>query len=86
MDKNEFSILQNISTGQFLVDTTFNHDKEEFELSIKFWAKNINGYATIKHHWSEDKEQFFRETFDKFKSVEYCEKWVKAVDNQSAAV
>ena len=80
MENNEFAILQNLSTGQFLVDTTFNQDKDEYELSFKFWSKKVNGFATITYHWSEDKEESFRDTFEKFKSVEYCEKWVASIN------
>ena len=80
MENNEFAILHTLSTGQFLVDTTYEQDTDELKLSFKFWASNINGYATMTLSWTEDKEADFIKTFNKFKSVEFCENWVNNIN------
>ena len=80
MENKEFAILHNLKSGQFLVDTTYDHESEEFNLSFKFWVSKMNGYATITLKWTDDKETDFIETFNKFKSVDFCEKWVSKIN------
>ena len=77
MTDHEFAILHELNGSQFLVDTTYDHEEEQFKLSIKFWASEVNGYVTMTMSWSDDKEDKFKETFDKFKDPEYCKEWVK---------
>lgn len=80
MERTEFAILHNLEEGQFLVDTTYNHDTNEHELSFKFWASNINGYATMTFTWLDDKEQDFISAFEKFKNAEFCKEWIKKIN------
>ena len=81
MKNNEFAILHTLATGQFLVDTTYEHDSDEFKLSVKFWSSNVNGYVTMTLSWTGNDEADFIKTFDMFRTVEYCENWVKAMNN-----
>lgn len=74
MDK--FSILHNFKDTQFLVDTTYHHNTDEFELKYKFWSEKINGYITAKLMWSPEFENNFTDMFEKFKSRKYCRKFI----------
>jgi len=83
MEENkDFCILHNIEGTQFLVDTTFNHDTDEFELTIKFWFEYINGYTSATLKWHADKKDDFNKLFDKLKDVEYAKVWLNGLKNQ----
>ena len=80
MKEHEFAILHDIDGIQFLVDTDYCHDKEEFSLRFKFWASYINGYATLTLKWTDDKENDFKESFIRFKSADYCKEWINKIN------
>lgn len=81
MEEHEFAILHDIDGIQFLVDTDYDHDENEFSIRCKFWARYINGYATFTLKWSEDKEDDYKECFIKFKSVDFCKEWINKINN-----
>ena len=78
--KKEFAILHDLESGHFLVNTTFNHDDDMYELSIKTWSVKMNGYATLTMSWEQNKQKDFEETFSKFKDVDFCIKWVNMIN------
>ncbi|MEB0262873.1 hypothetical protein [Mucilaginibacter sp. 10I4] len=82
MSINQFSIIHELPETQFLVDTTFNHDTYEFELSMKFWCKAMNGFATMTLRWPPSKESDYRRTFKEFKDVEKAKKWIAGFEQK----
>lgn len=77
-----FSILHELPDTQFLVDTTFNHDTEEHELSMKFWCNAMNGFATMTLRWPTSKESDFNRTFEEFKDVEKAKNWIDGFEQK----
>ena len=70
MKTNEFAILHNPDGEQILITTDFNHESD------------VNGYAETRLTWSSDKKQSFEDTFDKFKDLEYCKKWIQGLKDK----
>lgn len=81
--ENEFAILHNTEDNQFLIDTDFNHEKDEYGLRFKFWSEDFNGYAEIKLHWKSNDEENFIKTFERFRSLNECIKWKSHIENQN---
>ena len=80
MKEHEFAILHEIDGRQFLVDTDYDHEEENFKLSYKFWNPSVNGYVTMTLSWEDSKEDKFKETFEKFRDPEYCKLWMENLD------
>jgi hypothetical protein len=76
-----FAILHTFSETQVLINTDFDHEKDEFILLIKFWSKGVNGYVTLEMRYSTDKEDIFNEIFEKWKDPEHCETEVQKFIN-----
>ena len=77
---NEFCILHQLEETQFLVDTEYDHEKEEYSLSLKFWCAKINGYTTLKLNWGNDKVADYKRTFEEFKDIEKAKLWKKGFE------
>ena len=71
---NEFAILHQLPKTQALVDTTYNHDEDKFELRLKWWCKKVNGYAEMKLSW--DKQKDFTRTFNEMKESSKVQEWI----------
>lgn len=81
-DRDVFAILHDIEDSQFLVDTTYNHDTLEHELTIKFWCEKVNGYTSATLRWQDDKKDDFENLFQKLKDIEYAKVWLNGIKNQ----
>lgn len=76
MKKNEFAIIHELKCSQFLVDTNYEHgDEAPFKLTMKFWSKEFNGYASVSLRWADDDEKSFKRTFDELKDVAKAQEW-----------
>lgn len=80
--RDDFAILHTIDEQQFLVDTTFNHNTEEHELTIKFWHDEINGYTSATLRWYKDKSDDFEKLFLRLKDIEYAKVWLNEIKKQ----
>jgi hypothetical protein len=71
----QFAILHELEGTQFLIDTTFDHDNDEYELTMKFWCEAINGFTSMKLKWPAENEEDYKRTFEELKDSAKAEKW-----------
>jgi hypothetical protein len=76
----QFSILHEFEKTQFLVDTDFNHESDEYELTMKFWCGAINGFTSIKSTWPAEREEDYKRTFEELKRPEKALKWIEGFE------
>jgi hypothetical protein len=81
-NRDDFAILHIIDGSQFLVDTTFNHETDEHELTIKFWYDYVNGYTSATLRWKGDKQADFEKLFTKLKNPDYAKIWLDGIKGQ----
>ncbi len=82
MKKNEFAILHELNSGQFLVNTEYEHGEQDpFKLTIKFWSKSMNGFASTTMSWPDDKGKDFKKAFDDLKNIENAQNFFDRLSN-----
>ncbi len=84
----QFAILHTTKTTQILIDTDFDHVTDTYTVSVKFWAKDINGYATMSPSWAarhkKDYERFFEEMKDPRYALKFCSKVSEGLELEEA--
>lgn len=81
--KDDLCILhQSIEGTQVLIDTTFDHENDNYQLTIKFWYEAINGYTSATLIWAADKEADYKTLFERLKDADYIKKWLAGIKNQ----
>lgn len=83
--KEKFAIIHEMTDSQCLIQKWYDPEQDNFNLSLKFWCVNINGFITVSMGWDIGKEADYNRTFDEFKSKEKVEKWIAAFESKQTA-
>lgn len=78
-DREQFCIVHETKESQILIDSDYDHDTEQFKITVKFWAANINGYASVSPSWAKKHESDYKRFFDKLKDINYAILFCKGV-------
>ena len=80
MKAHEFAILHDFENTQFLANSSYDSDNDQYKIDIKFWNDTVNGFIELSLGFDGDFEDKFEEAFDSFKNSEKALDLMKQIE------